>query len=72
MGRASREKRERRDAGRWRLLAAVAAGGKLDMSPRVQDGAEVVYVHMPDEHRRSTGDVARHLLSCLPDRHASH
>ena len=66
MGRASREQRERRDAARRRLLAALAAGGKLDMFTRVEDGAEVAYIHTPEEHRRSRGDALLYLLSCLP------
>ncbi len=66
MGRASREKRERREADRRRLLAALAAGGKLAMFTRVEGGEEVAYIHIPEEHRRSTGDIVRYLLSCLP------
>ncbi len=66
MGRASREKRERRAAAWRRTLAALAAGGKLDMITRVERGREVVYLHIPPEYRRSPDDTIRYLLSCLP------
>ncbi len=67
MGRASREKRERREGDRRRLLADLAAGGKLDMITRVEGGEEVTYIHIPEEHCWTTRDITRYLLSCLPD-----
>ncbi len=83
MGRASREKREARerpDAGQRREfaavvvndkrrpgLAALAAAGRLDMFTRWEDGEEVAYLYVPEEHRRSAASVTRYLFSCLPD-----
>ncbi len=67
MGRASRQKRERREDDRRRVLAALAAGGKLAMFTRVEGGEEVTYIHIPEEHRRAARDITRYLLSCLPD-----
>ncbi len=66
MGRASRQKRERREDDRRRVLAALAAGGKLAMFTRVEGGEEVTYIHIPEEHRGSVRDTADYLLSCLP------
>ena len=70
MGRASRRKwagRERREADMRHVLAALAAGGKLDMFTRVEDGEDVTYIHIPEEHRHSRAAIGRYLLSCLPD-----
>ena len=63
MGRASRQKREererqeRREANIRHTLAALAAGGKLDMFPRVEDGEEVAYIYIPQEHRHSRAAI---------------